>query len=133
MDNLSTEQIQSMIKMLQAMLNSQESSEDQTHQESNEQKTHFIKDNKRTTKSSSKKSTKANKNKFMDMPEMNMHKEDVEVDKKLRVQPPVPRARQFSMVKVVCRVCGKKDEVSPSLIVESPSRYKCNKCSTAAG
>lgn len=130
MDNLSPEQIQLMIKMLQSMLNTEQDLEEKTKEDTSQNdNTKFVNNKKIPSKSFNRSST----NKFLDMPEMNMHKEDVEVDKKLRTQPPVPRARQFSMVKIVCRVCGKQEEVSPSLIVESPSRYKCNKCSAAAG
>jgi len=130
MDNLSPEQIQLMIKMLQSMLGSEQDLNEKTKEDTSQNdNTKFVNNKKIPPRSSNKAST----NKFLDMPEMNMHKEDVEVDKKLRTQPPVPRARRFSMVKIVCRVCGKQEEVSPSLIVESPSRYKCNKCSTAAG
>jgi hypothetical protein len=131
MDNLSPEQIKSMISMLQLMLNAQSDEVDTDQDSKIQQKQSFNQNN--SIKTNSKKLTKMNKNKFLDMPERNMHKEDIEVDKKLCVQPPVPRARQFSMIKVVCRVCGKKEEVSPNLIVDSPSRYKCNKCSAASG
>jgi hypothetical protein len=67
------------------------------------------------------------------MPELNMHKEDVAIDKKLAKFPPVSRARQFEMVDVKCRVCGRTETVSPSLVFEGLERYKCNNCSTSAG
>jgi hypothetical protein len=81
----------------------------------------------------SKKRPKQTKNKFADMPEHNMHKEDVAIDKKLAKFPPVSRARQFEMVEVKCRVCGRTETVSPSLVFEGLERYKCNNCSTSAG
>lgn len=84
------------------------------------------------TKNSRQRAKKATTNKFLSMPEINMHKEDAEIDKKLAKHPPVARAREFEPVNVVCRVCGKSEIVNPSL-VESTSRYKCNKCSTSAG
>jgi transposase-like protein len=62
-----------------------------------------------------------------------MHKEDVAIDKKLAKFPPVSRARQFEMVEVKCRVCGRTETVSPSLVFEGLERYKCNNCSTSAG
>ena len=75
----------------------------------------------------------SNINKFEKMSEFNMHKDDREVDKKLAKHPPVARTRDFEPVSVVCRICGKKELVSPSLVYEGPSRYKCNNCSTQAG
>lgn len=72
-------------------------------------------------------------NKFEQMSEFRMHKDDGEVDKKLAKHPPVARTREFEPVSVVCRICGKKETVSPSLVHEGPSRYKCNNCSTQAG
>tara|TARA_Y100000385_G_scaffold291743_1_gene371920 strand:- start:34171 stop:34554 length:384 start_codon:yes stop_codon:yes gene_type:complete len=83
-------------------------------------------------KSSSKKKNKK-VNKFSDMSEFKMHKEDIEIDKRLNVTPPSPRTRSFSMVDVVCRVCGKKETVSPASITESSGRHKCNKCCTLPG
>jgi hypothetical protein len=72
-------------------------------------------------------------NKFEQMSEFRMHKDDYELDKKLAKHPPVARTREFDPVSVVCRICGKKEIVSPSLVYEGPSRYKCNNCSTQAG
>lgn len=72
-------------------------------------------------------------NKFEKMSEFRMHKDDSEVDAKLAKHPPVARTREFEPISVVCRICGKKETVSPSLVHEGPSRYKCNNCSTQAG
>lgn len=72
-------------------------------------------------------------NKFLTMGVKDLHKEDSEIDKALKKFPPTPRTRQFKPIDVVCRSCGKKDKVSPSLIHESADRYKCNKCSSSAG
>lgn len=72
-------------------------------------------------------------NKFASMPEFSMHKEDSSIDKKLSKHPPVARMREFDPVEVVCRVCGKKEIVSPGLVFEGAARYKCNNCSTQAG
>lgn len=82
------------------------------------------------TKTPSKK--KKTKNLFNNMPEAQMHKDDIEIDKKLRKFPPTERSRSYKPLTVNCRVCGKKEMVNPSL-VESIERYKCNKCSTSAG
>jgi hypothetical protein len=74
----------------------------------------------------------ARKNKFLDMPEAKMHKEDCLIDKKLQKYPPAPRNRPVNFVKVKCRVCGKTEKISEN-VVDSTDRYKCNDCSTSAG
>ena len=129
MDNLTPDQIKAMIMMLQNMLPEQNTDSDDTTD-----------DNKIENTTRKKRDSKANKetkqlatNKFNNMPEMHMHKDDIAIDKKLRIQPPVPRARPFKLIKVVCRVCGKREEVNPGLILESVDRYKCNKCSASSG
>lgn len=71
------------------------------------------------------------KNKFDNMPEFKMHKEDIEFDQKVK-KSITARSRDFEPIKVRCRVCGKNEKVAPDL-VESIERYKCNKCSTGAG
>lgn len=71
-------------------------------------------------------------NKFESMPEYKMHKEDVAIDKKLNVAPPSQRSRTYKPIDVRCRVCGRVESVSPSL-VDSADRYKCNRCSASAG
>jgi hypothetical protein len=71
-------------------------------------------------------------NKFLSMRESSMHKSDAEIDKKLSKYPPTQRSREFKLVDVRCRVCGKTEQVPPGL-VESINRYKCNKCSTSPG
>lgn len=71
-------------------------------------------------------------NKFLKMSEYKGHREDIEIDKKLAKLPPTERTRQAAMIDVSCRVCGKKEKVNANY-VDSPERYKCNKCSTAAG
>lgn len=123
MDNLTPDQIQAMITMLQNMLPKTEEKK-----EENFVQTGGVKNKKRKLDNKEK-----NVNKFNSMPEKNLHKDDSLIDKKLSTQPPVPRARRFSLIKVVCRVCGKREEVSPGLIQDSVDRYKCNKCSTSAG
>lgn len=121
------EQIKNLIQVLQTLLpeaagNSKEDSGDAEEEFSAPIKTR-----------GSKTRPKQAKNKFTDMPEHNMHKEDVAIDKKLAKFPPVSRARQFEMVEVKCRVCGRTETVSPSLVFEGLERYKCNNCSTSAG
>lgn len=72
-------------------------------------------------------------NKFDDMMESKLHKQDTELQKKLSRYPPVPRNRSMSMVKATCRVCGKSEEVSATLLYEGEARYKCNSCSKGSG
>ena len=67
------------------------------------------------------------------MPERNLHKEDVQIDKMLQKVPPVSRNRKTSFVDVCCRVCGKKEKINASLLFEAIDRYKCNKCSINPG
>jgi hypothetical protein len=72
-------------------------------------------------------------NRFDDMAEKNMHKGDVEIDKLLRQHPKTPRIRKQNKVNVVCRVCGVKETIPSSLLVDTKDRYKCNSCSSKAG
>jgi hypothetical protein len=91
---------------------------------------------KKKTKSTKTKNIKSvetvKENKFDDMPEARMHKEDTAIDRKLAKIAPVPRNRPYTPITIQCRVCGKKESICPSL-VESVERYKCNKCSSSAG
>lgn len=85
-------------------------------------------------KTKSTKISTNSKNKFLDMPEMSMHKSDSVIDRKLAVSPPTPRTRKFVPVNARCRVCGKTEKINPAIIPDTLDRYKCNKCSaTAAG
>ena len=79
------------------------------------------------------KAKKKSKNKFLSMGVKDLHKDDIAIDKILNSSPPTPRTRQFSSVDVVCRSCGKRESISPSLLHDSVDRYKCNKCSTNPG
>jgi hypothetical protein len=123
-DNLSPKQIKQMISMLAAMLPKEEDEATEPAQPS-KQFNDVIK-----SKNLDRGSKRVNK--FEQMAEFSMHKEDVEFDKKVARQPPVPRTRSFNAVKVRCRVCGKEESVNPGLI-DSIDRYKCNKCSAMAG
>lgn len=140
------EQIKSLITVLQQLLV-------QT------QGTSSIEDNKKSDKPKAKKKTKkaehsnnedfsnvtiktrkkgpvksvSSINKFDTMNEFYMHQDDKLIDNKLVKHPPVARNREFTPVSVKCRVCGKTENISPSLIYEGPARYKCNSCSTSAG
>ena len=87
---------------------------------------------KQTSPKSKPKKKQTTKNLFEQMSEYRMHKDDVAIDKKLNKFPPSQRSRNYKPVNVKCRVCGKSEKISPSL-VESVERYKCNGCSTSAG
>lgn len=110
------EQIQQLISILQSLL---------------------PQDSNKSTKSKKDKkpaNDKAKSNKFLSMPEMRMHKDDtIKFDKKVIKNPPTPRMREYNTVDVTCRSCGKKETISPLLLVDSVDRYKCNTCSTNAG
>ena len=89
-----------------------------------------------TKKKTTKKKTTKNPprvNKFDSMPEKDMHKELTEIDKVLwGDRKPIPRTRKSTMTKARCRICGKTENVSSSL-VDSHERYKCNKCAACSG
>lgn len=122
------EQIQNLIQVLQALLPKEI-----------EQKQVVIEEEYRPESIMKTKSKQRSRegsgipNKFEKMSEFSMHKEDVVIDKALSKSPPVARTREFEMIEVSCRVCGKKETISPALLFEAPSRYKCNNCSTQSG
>lgn len=120
--SLSNEDIQQLISILQRGLTQDQS--DDIVEEPRKPKT------KKTRKSTQQTSEKSN-NKFDTMMEKSMHKEDIAIDKKLAKHAPSVRAREFAKMKVSCRVCGKTEEVIPSLVYEG--RYKCNKCAKEPG
>jgi len=120
LDIKNPEQIKQLIALLQNLLPNEESSSEEP-------------ESKIKTKTRSAKNRPKQNNKFLDMPEMRMHKDDSKIDQKLSIAPPTPRTRKFKPVSVRCRVCGKQENVSPSVIPESIERYKCNKCSGSAG
>jgi hypothetical protein len=122
MDNLTPEQIKQMIQMLQSMLPKDVSKAEEAEDE-------FVSTIK-TKKVSAKKSNF--KNKFNDMAEKNMHKEDIEIDKKLHTADPTPRRKNNALTEAQCRVCGKKEIINAGLIIDK-NRFKCNDCSAGAG
>ena len=119
---LDKDDIKQLIAILQKGLS--ENSDDETDVEQIVEN----KSPKRKTKTKKKKAL----NKFDSMPEFRMHKDDVEIDKKLKVQPTTKRIRTYQPLKVRCRICGKEESVNPAL-VESRERYKCNKCCSSPG
>lgn len=120
------EQIQSLINLLQNLLTSTTSNSNDSDIKKDE---YAIE-----PKQSRSKKIVPQENKFLDMPEKNMHKDDIAVDKALCKHPPVARAREFTPVKAKCRVCGKEEMVNPALVYDlRDNRYKCNRCSTSSG
>lgn len=129
--DLTPDQIKQMILMLQSMLPSEKSTTNDTSavEENQEPEEEFV-SNIKTKKMTIKKDRF--KNKFNDMPEKNMHKEDTMIDQKLNIHDPTPRRKNNTLTKVQCRICGKTDTISSSLIVDH-TRYKCNNCAAGAG
>lgn len=125
---LNNDDIKQLIAILQRGLSTDDAEESVSDEPS--QPVKKTRQNKTAPKASKPK--KKYLNKFNNMPEFNMCKEDVEIDKKIRKPPPSERKPPFNFVKVQCRLCGKKEKVAPTL-VESIERYKCNKCATGAG
>jgi lysyl-tRNA synthetase class I len=126
MDNLTPEQIHQMIGMLKSMLPDQQAQDEDNSQEKPVSET-SIKNRP------SKKISGTFSNKFDQMMEAKLHKEDTEIDKALSVYGPTPRQRKFEPVKVLCRLCGKSEMVNPAVLSESKDRYKCNACSRSPG
>lgn len=123
------EQLKNLINLLQTVVDIQENAKDVDKKSQPNNATNKIK----TKKPRKAIQTKEDTNRFESMSEFHMHKSDSAVDKKLSSQPPVARSRQFEMVDVVCRVCGKRESVNPVLVHEGASRYKCNTCSKNSG
>jgi hypothetical protein len=117
------EQIKNLITLLTALL----PKDDQAIEEDEQDNGSVIKSKK------ARQNKKKFVNKFSTMPEAQMHKEDIAIDKLLQVHPPTARQRPANMIDVRCRVCGKEETVPNSLATESRGRYKCNACSTNAG
>lgn len=124
---LDNNDIKQLIAILQRGLTSD--SDDDTISRSEEISTKPKKRSKRIKKTNSK--DISSNNKFDAMLEKSMHMEDIEIDKRLAKHPPSIRAREFASTKATCRVCGRTEEVNPSLVFEG--RYKCNKCSREPG
>ena len=125
------EKIQQLIDLLGSLL-------PETKQESKTAKKKVTKKKTSTTKKPRATRKKPDKqestNKFLDMPEMNMHKEDGKIDEKLQQFPPTPRSRpSMESISVRCRICGREENISQGLLFEGANRYKCNKCSTQSG
>lgn len=132
LDPQNPEQIKLLISMLQSLLPKDEAAITKTIKKTKNKTRKVDEFDNPNIKTKSTRMPSSRQNKFLSMPERNMHKADVEIDKKLAQQPPSPRTRTFEPVEVRCRACGKTEEVNPA-ILDSTDRYKCNKCSTMAG
>ena len=137
MGKVSKDQLMAMMEMMKTMIESI-SDDDDADSETKPKTVRKTKSQKSTTKKSSPIQPKGvivpdRPNLFDDMPEKDMHKSDSEVDKKLNKYPPTPRTRSYRPIDVCCRICGKKESISPSLAPEDISRYKCNKCCSSQG
>lgn len=120
------ETVEQIYKLLMALVDDDEE-KDQTEKPSPPKKT------KKNTKTDTiKKTNPVSGNRFESMPERNMFKEDIEIDRKLSVMEPCPRTRSFHTIEVDCRVCGKKEKINPVLVSEA-TRYKCNTCAKTGG
>ena len=128
-EELSEAQIKQMIGMLKAML--PEEKEEAVAAETNVSP--LINTNTPIKNAGPSYRSGKHYNKFDDMMESRLHKDDTEIQKKLSQYPPVPRNRSVSMVNATCRICGKTEEVSASLLYEGEARYKCNSCSRGSG
>lgn len=131
------EQIKTLISVLQSLVDQTSKSSDQENDVASQEAEPTIKTRGRQkvggNNIKSKKISSQSVNKFEKMSEFRMHKDDCAIDKKLSKHPPVARMRDFEFVEATCRVCGKKEQVAPSLLFDAPSRYKCNNCSTQSG
>ena len=128
---LNNDDIKQLIAILQRGLSSDVNDEYEQH---NAQEHIDTKPKKRAIKTKKVKVDDiSHSNEFDSMQEKHMHRDDIEIDKKLSTYAPTIRNRKFNKVHAVCRVCGQSEEVSPSLLHEGPSRYKCNKCARSPG
>ena len=132
------DQIKNLIEVLQALLPKEQEDTESIVAESKTKSKNSTRSTSTIKTRGGQKRRKSNGsnglNKFESMSEFAMHKEDSAIDKVLSKISPVARTRdEAEPVDVVCRICGKKERVSPSLIFDSISRYKCNTCATQSG
>lgn len=128
LNNSSQDDIKKLIGLLQAMVDTEKSTENEDNEDNEDDESTPIR-----TKSRNASSKKQNqKNKFLEMQERHMHKDDTAFQQKVSVHPPVPRDRQFEPIKAKCRVCNKVEQINPALI-DSVERYKCNTCASSSG
>lgn len=131
--NVEPEKIQALISILQSMLTPSENTEESDDEPTPVKTKVKTSASKKRGSASTKKTQPKFINKFDSMPEKNLHKDDVAIDKKLCNKPPVPRNRSFEFVDATCRICRKTESINPAILTDSLDRYKCNKCSTSPG
>ena len=119
---MSPKQIKQMIAMLKQML--PEDNEEVIEEEPVKQS---------PIKNRASRRPQQTENKFDSMMEAHLHKEDIEIDKKLKKFDPTPRIRKFDPMNVTCRASGKTESINPGLLQDTPERYKCNACARSAG
>lgn len=137
LDSASPEQIKQLISLLQGLLPKEDTivadkQKKKPRKEKVSKSEHIKSNNNIKTKTRTLKQENSY-NKFLEMPEMAMHKSDTEIDKKLCKHPPTKRNREYEPIKVMCRVCGKNESINPAILPDSSDRYKCNKCSSSNG
>jgi len=128
------EQIKQMISLLSSLLSQTENETDnEKENESEIVATKQTRSKKTSTRSRAKKAKPKVANKFDSMSESRMYRENPDVAKKLYTNVPIKRRAKTQTVDVKCRICGRSETISSSLLFNDRSRYKCNKCSSSAG
>jgi len=127
LNDLKPDQIKDLISILSKLLPNEEVKPNQTtkKRQNKPKQSNSIKTNKSKAKSDGV-------NFFDTIKEKDSHKEDSIIDQKLNRYPPTERNRPFENITLQCRCCGKKEKISPGLLIEH-DRYKCNKCAISAG
>ena len=130
------DQIKQLIGMLSSLLpkeDEESGAKTKPRKKRAKKKTAKTTTSRRNTTKTARKNTKGTINKFVDMPESQMFKENPNVAKKLYQQPPMKRRSSKRKISVTCRICGKREEISSGLLHGDADRYKCNKCCSNAG
>lgn len=130
------EQIKQLITLLSGLLPEEQTPDDKpkkTRKKATKRVTKKTTHRTANSKKATRRDADATENKFLDMPEASMFKEDPKIAKKLYQQPPMKRRPQKRKITVTCRTCGKREEISSSLLHGDADRYKCNKCCSNAG
>lgn len=126
---LEKEDIMALIAILQKGLSDDNTEVNKTSKTSKQTNKPKVKEKKKRGKVEADNNT----NKFVSMGFDRLHKEDCDIDRKLAQSPRTPRRDKFEFIDVVCRSCGKREQINPALLYDSVERYKCNRCSTSPG
>ena len=126
MANVDTDKLKQLLYAMIETLDGSETSEEKNTQNINQQNQSSVNTNKKSRYG-------GGENLFLSMPEKDMHKSDIAIDKLLSPGQLTSRNRPSTEVDVRCRVCGKEQKVSSSLIIDGVHRYKCNDCSRSSG